>query len=252
MRCWNCGAEGARYSNEVTLTNLVNEAKIKREELRDDLIYGNMDCEVMYRCYCRECYDNYIASLNRDREEYGRLKKRLMLERAVRILERQALYIYEYQDIIKDMEEYVAEHPDKFDSAHEIVAAIILAHNEIKMKAQYKIGNYRVDFLIPEMCVVLEIDGNLHKNTLYRDNKRDIAVRQALGPEWEIVRISTDYLEQNAKMLPDAIGMVREEKQKIRRQNYGMLPEWYSERNKAKRNKRTSIGDDKLLDIELS
>ena len=175
-----------------------------------------------------------------------------MLERAVRILERQPLYIYDYQDTIKDMEEFVEEHPDKFDSAHEMVAAIILVYNEIKAKVQYKIGDYRVDFLIPEMSAVLEIDGDLHKTTLLKDNKRDIAIRQALGPEWETVRISTDYIEQNAKMLPDAIGMVREEKQKIRQKNFGMLPEWYSERNKAKRKKQPTIGDDKLLDIELT
>jgi hypothetical protein len=49
-----------------------------------------------------------------------------MLERAVRILEKQALDIYQYKDIIEDFEQYVTENPEKFDSAHEMIAAMML------------------------------------------------------------------------------------------------------------------------------
>lgn len=53
------------------------------------------------------------------------------------------------------------------------------------------------------------------------------AIRSELGKEIEIVRISTKYIEQNAELLVEAIKSIRAERQKIRRQNYGILPEWY-------------------------
>ena len=78
---------------------------------------------------------------------------------------------------------------------------------------QYKVGRYQVDFLLPELFVVLEIDGERHVHKKAYDTKRDIQLQQMLGDGWDIIRIKTDYLDKDAKKLPDAIRKVVEHRQ---------------------------------------
>lgn len=224
--CWMCGNPGACVFTE----KVVSES---------------------HRVYCQECYQKYFEKFESDKQEYLRLKKKLMVERAIRILERQNILIDEYKEAIDAVSEYSSENLDKFDSAHEIVSAIILIDNEIDVKTQFKVGKYRADFCLPTLKVIFEVDGERHRTNLYRDNQRDIFIRHELGDDWEIVRIKTEYIEQNAEMLVEAIKEIKKEKQKIRRQNGGLLPEWYSERNRAKKPKRldkSKYGDELLLD----
>ena len=69
--------------------------------------------------------------------------------RALCILEKQDLCIYDYKEAIDAVREFAEEQPDKFDSAYEMIAAIILVDNEIECKPQYKVGVYQCDFCIP-------------------------------------------------------------------------------------------------------
>ena len=201
------------------------------------------------RSYCASCFEEVKAERQKDIRDYLALKKKLMFERAVKILERQQLDIYEYKEAIETVQEFLTNNPDKFDSADEIAAAIILLDNEIPMKIQHKVDEYHVDFCLPTLKIVLEIDGYLHASSLAKDNERDIKVRKALGASWEVVRIKTEYIEQNAEMLVEAIKAVKAEKQKLRKQYNGFLPDWYSKREFKKSPRRQNYGDDDLIDI---
>ena len=75
---------------------------------------------------------------------------------------------------------------------------------------QYKVGPYQVDFLLPDLMVVLEIDGERHKHRKDYDSVRDKAIKKELGPHWNIIRIDTDNLDKNAKKIPEAINKVLE------------------------------------------
>ena len=75
---------------------------------------------------------------------------------------------------------------------------------------QYKVGKYQVDFLLPELFVVLEIDGERHAHKKDSDRVRDKDIRKLLGSPWEIIRISTDWLDKDAKKIPEAIEKVLE------------------------------------------
>ena len=55
-------------------------------------------------------------------------------------------------------------------------------------------------------------------------------------------------LNENAPALVDAIKAVKAEKQKLRQQNNGLLPDWYSKREFAKKPKKQDYGDEFLLD----
>lgn len=192
IKCWICGAD-AEETRFVTYK------------------YGCIDrapVSPYHRCYCKKCRKESEAKEKADKELYIKLKKNEMFLRACDILENQHTNMYEYREAIEVVKEFVEEQPDKFDSSYEMLSAIVLVHNRIHCKMQYKIGRYQVDFLLPELLVVLEIDGERHKHKKEYDSARDIAIQEALGEGWDIVRIPTDYLDKNAKKLPEAIHRV--------------------------------------------
>lgn len=200
QKCWICGETATKHRG-------IGE----REGPFKDLVPFS---ERSQRCYCEKCYDMQTAQIKADMTEYVRLKKKLMFERAVRLLERQNLQLYDYKEAIDAVEEFFAENPDKFDSAYEVVAAIILIDNEIECKLQYKVGRYQCDFCLPAFKVLLEIDGDRH--TKERDSERDEAILQEIGYDWEIVRIKTEYLDQKADLLVEAIETVLRKRKRDR------------------------------------
>lgn len=189
MKCWICG----------------KPATDTRVSIYVDGMFIHKDISPYYRCYCDKCKQELDEKEKEERDLYIKLKKREMFKKACDILEKQNTKMYDYKDAIEVVENFVEEHPDKFDSSYEVLSAIILVHNRIYSKMQYKIGRYQVDFLLPELFVVLEIDGERHQHRKAYDTKRDMRLQQALGDGWDIIRIPTDYLDKNAKKLPEAI-----------------------------------------------
>lgn len=184
------------------------------------------------RVFCPDCKNEYQEEKERILKEYVQLKIRVMHERALRILEKQEAHLFKYREASQAVLEFALSNPDKFQSSHEMIAAMELIRNEIKVKIQQKIENHRVDFVIPDMKVVLEIDGYMHDFKKVKDSKRDLKIRRILGPEWEVIRIPTKYIEQNASALIKAIRELYNFKQKVRKQNNGIIPDWYSDREK--------------------
>jgi very-short-patch-repair endonuclease len=99
------------------------------------------------------------------------------------------------------------------------MSCLVLLRNKVKIKHQYKIGKYKVDFVLIEYNVVLEIDGELYHNkkTEKRDKERDAEILKILGNEWQVIRISTEYINQNAKMLFAAIKKVMHQREKFKK-----------------------------------
>lgn len=247
-KCWICGKKGTKSNEIIKMSEDYNKLKEKGFEFEiGDL--SRFTERTQQRVYCEECFKEIEKQKELDIKEYQVLRKKLMLERAIKILEKQNVDIYEYKEAIEAVQEYSQKRIEAFESAHEMVAAIILISNEVHTKVQYKIGKYRADFYLPELKIVLEVDGGFHEKSLYKDNGRDIDIRIALGREWEVVRIKTEYLEKKADLLVEAIKTIKEEKQKIRKENGGILPEWYSKRQKAKKPKKQEYGDEMLIDL---
>ena len=184
MRCWKCN-----------------------KTIEEGHIYA-----IGKRAYCESCGKNEEKENVAELEEYLRLKTKLMVKRAIRIMENQELDIYEYKDAIEAVTEYAEADRNKFMSAHEVVAAIILVENRVQSKPQARIGKMHVDFKIDEFKCVLEIDGYMHPYHKRRDENREQKLKRVLGDEWETVRIKTEYIEQNATMLVEAIKAVLKEK----------------------------------------
>lgn len=169
---------------------------------------------ITTRSYCENCYSKVREAEAKELDKYVKLKKQMMLKMALNRLERQDANMYELKPAIKVVSDKVKADPDKFDSSYEIQAAIILVHNHIYAKMQYKIDKYQVDFLLPEMGVVLEIDGDRHKYKKEYDSIRDYKIKQMLGPGWDIIRIKTEFLDVKAAKLPEAIQAIIDKRQK--------------------------------------
>lgn len=193
MKCWICG-------DTATTT----------KQVFDGFSFYTPSLTKYRRCYCDKCLKEFERTEKEERDLYIRLKKRQMFRRACDILEGQHTNMYEYQEAIEVVHDFLESDVDKFDSSYEVLAAIVLVHNRIYSKMQQKVGKYQVDFLLPDLMVVLEIDGERHKHRKDYDSVRDKAIKKELGPYWEIIRIPTEHLDKNAKKLPEAIGKVIE------------------------------------------
>ena len=162
------------------------------------------------RCYCSECYKEHEKEIEEKQKMLVLLKKQMMFERAMQILEKQKFNFYRNKEAIKVVEDKLNVEPDKFDSSYEMIAAIVLVGNHIYSKMQYKIDRYQVDFLIPDYHIVLEIDGDRHRHRRGYDSVRDEYIKANLGTDWEIIRIPTECLETNANKMIEAIDKVLE------------------------------------------
>lgn len=193
MKCWICG-KTATCTKPVFNGRFWDEPEISEKR----------------RCYCEECLKKFSKDEAEEHRLYIRLRKRQMVRKAVNLLEKQNTNMYEYKEAIEVVQDFIEENPDKIDSSYEALTAIILVHNRIHSKMQYKVGKYQVDFLLSEYLVVLEIDGERHRHKKEYDTKRDKEIKKILGEPWQIIRLSTDYLDQNAKKLPKALDEVLE------------------------------------------
>lgn len=193
--CWECGKT------------------IKEHEQYELILHEQWEIQIEHgaphlRQYCKKCHDKLKIQYEEENRLYIRLKKKRMFDKACFLLERQNVPMYEYKEAIEVVRDAVENKPDNFDSSYEIVAAIVLVQNRVYAKMQYKIGHYQVDFYLPEIGVVLEIDGDRHRYTKGRDRQRDKEIKQELGPGWDIIRIDTDYLDKKAVKLKEAIDRI--------------------------------------------
>ena len=186
IKCWCCGREAVKTSRR-----------------------GNFLSEN-YRCYCPDCFRIVTETEEHENQLFIYLKHKRMLLSALTILEDQKVNMYKYKEAIDVVTEHLENNPDKYDSSYEVLAAIILVHNRIHIKPQYEIGRYHVDFFLPEMNIILEIDGDRHKHNTGKDTKRDVAIKNIMNQQVDIIRINTDYLDENAQKLPEAIKKVHQ------------------------------------------
>jgi len=170
------------------------------------------------RCYCNVCLSKCKEEIASNRKQMVYFKKFFMFERAMELLEKQGHDFNKHREEIKAVQDKFWDDPDKFDSADEVITAIILVENRIYAKLQYKIDRYQVDFLLPDYHVILEVDGDRHRYSVGKDSVRDESIKYILGDDWEIIRIPTKCIETDASKLLIAINKVlevRENKGKV-------------------------------------
>lgn len=201
------------------------------------------DVEVKYRepnerVFCEECFKEYREDYKKLVSEYAQLKTKVMFENAMRIMEKSGkIYLHEYLEASKKIYEMALKDTEMFLSTYEVIVAIVLEEYGYEFQANMPFLTYKLDFYIPEMRVCLEVDGPQHRHKIEHDSNRDIEIRNALGPEWEVVRIPTKYIDQNPSKIIEGIEELAKEKRRLRKKNQGYMPYGFSKRENAIYNK---------------
>lgn len=201
------------------------------------------------RAYCVNCEDKIKLENKKRLDEYIHLKTEVMFDRALRIIEQQPkLNINDYMEEAGVVLDFALSDSTKFNSSDEMIVAMELLKNRVHMKSEYKILRYRVDFLLPEYKVVLEVDGKLHDFKVNKDSERDIKILNELNKDdegWEVIRIPTKYVRENVKQLMPAIKGVLKERRKVRKEFGGFLPGNYSKMAFQENKKIAKIAGDR-------
>lgn len=182
---------------------------------------------------CKKCKTLEYMSDKILKIEEDTYKKEQKLEKALKRIEKQNPEKFkEYDKAIEIVKKNL--YRDKwFDSTEEIMVALELLRRKVKVRHQVKMGIYRLDFVLPEEKIILEVDGTVFhtERTKEKEDIRDNVIILNLGTTWEVVRITDELINQNLRRLLPAIRAVKKERQKVRAKNDGQLPEWYSKRN---------------------
>jgi very-short-patch-repair endonuclease len=191
------------------------------------------DSEPQTRVYCADCYAKAQEEQKQLLKEHIERRIRVMYGHALTKMERAGVYMHEYAEIAPRLLERALKDPERFLSSYEMISAMVLESNGYEFEVNKRIGKHMVDFYVPEMKVIYEVDGDRHEFSALEDGRRDMALREQLGADWEIVRIPTQYIEQNPEMIPEALEQMRAYKRKMRKDYCGHLPDGFSKREKA-------------------
>ena len=180
------------------------------------------------RMYHDDCHAKAELAKDKQLKEYLELKTRVMYERALKNMEKQEyICLADYYDEAQLVLETALNDPNKFQSSDEMMTAMELLRNRIHTKVQYKLGRRRIDFLLPDLKVALEIDGALHKFKVTKDTQREIEITNQLNQSekgWEVIRIPTNLIESHLTRLVPAIKKLYDTRQKLRAENNGFIP----------------------------
>jgi len=169
--------------------------------------------------FCKECRETKEILKRMDKSKKrviknSKTKERKFKEAVRRILKVGSINSYDYA--IACVEE--ALHNDGwFDSTEEIMVGIELIKNGLNPMHQVKCGRaYRVDFMLQEQKVIIEVDGSIFHagKRAEEDKKRDFAIIEELGEEWEIVRIPDNLINKDITTLLNFINSTIIEKRK--------------------------------------
>ena len=205
-KCWVCGAD----------------------------VYSSYEStDVMSGRFCRVHWLEHCKSYKKTVDEYLKLKTAVMFERAMRKIDNSGISMTDIKREAQAVQKHSIDCPESYKSSDEMIAAVIMLKAGYDFELNYKTGKYIVDMYLPDLKLIVEVDGDRHEHRSLYDSKRDVEIRKQLGEEWEIIRIPTQYIEQNPAKLPDAVLALAKQKRSIRKKNGGFLPQNYSKREKA-------------------
>ena len=158
--------------------------------------------------YCEYCKSN-ITKEKRDREQAEldevMTRRKQAFQKAIEKVILQVDDISEYEEHINK----AYTNAEQYGSIPEVIAAIELIKLGYSIIPQKKVSRYRVDFLLPNEKLVIEIDGELYHNDLQYESERDITIRlklkQATGEEWRIIHIPAEIMYKNMAQLKNII-----------------------------------------------
>ena len=183
------------------------------------------------RYTCKECkMDNYLSDKEK-KVTADKETKDKKFDNAVNRIKQHVRNIKKYDEAIKTVKANLYK-DHWFDSTEEIMVAIELLHKRVNLRHQVRMGRYRVDFMLPDYKIILEVDGVMfhNENTRKKEQLRDNLIILNLGVEWEVIRITDKHINEDITSLLPALLKIKEKRKYYRKCNNGLLPKWYSYR----------------------
>lgn len=190
------------------------------------------------RAYCESCMEIEINNRAYELCQKSYLNISYSWEMALDELEAKGLKFDDSNNlnVLNDLYRKIHTGELAFASRPEIKTAIILGIYGIvyEVGAPYEINGteFPCDFRLPDYKIILEIDGAYHG---YKDRGdqyiRDENIRAREGADWEIVRLSTEYVDKYPFQITGILTKTKNLLKKLRSENeYGLLPPRYSEK----------------------
>ena len=155
---------------------------------------------------CESCRSKLLEKMKEEKKQDTKEKK---LKWAIKRISKVA-NIKKYDDAIIELKKelYVK---GWYQSTEEIMVGLELRRRKVPYIHQYKLKDYKLDFVIPNYKVVLEVDGIFHtKDKQEKELLRDEIIRFNLGDEWEVIHIKTEYINMNITKTIPAIKGIKE------------------------------------------
>lgn len=89
---------------------------------------------------------------------------------------------------------------ERYGSIPEAMVAIELIRLGRSIIPQQKVDKYKVDFAIPKEKLIIEVDGTLYHQNIYK-SQREGTIQLALGFDWKIIHIPAELIEKDIKKL---------------------------------------------------
>lgn len=106
----------------------------------------------------------------------------------------------EYQSCIETARKRV----ESYGSIPEVLVAIELLKLKYRIIPQQKIGNYKVDFAIPQHKIIIEVDGITYHRKI--NHKRESSIQLSIGLDWNIIHIPAEYIRKDISKLKEVLG----------------------------------------------
>ena len=201
VRCWQCGKE----ENLKTIYDW--DAEFKGYRLDETKMKAK--CRNTARKFCMTCAYSIIDELDAKKELASYLRRKKFITDAIKTMELSGIDMRKYEDTVKNYTSHLIKNEwDKLkkSSQYEVIIGILLTYNHIRFTTQQPIetkprtekktkndGRYFLDFVIPDMQIILECDGSpYHKD----DSTRDTSIRKVL-PDYKIIRIPAEKIQQD-------------------------------------------------------
>ena len=88
----------------------------------------------------------------------------------------------------------------KYGSVPEAMTAIQLIHLGYSIIPQQKIGKYRVDFYLPKNKTVIEVDGSLYHQDMFKGD-REATIQFSLGLDVKIIHVPAEAVSKNIQII---------------------------------------------------
>lgn len=101
---------------------------------------------------------------------------------------------YTYQDERFSVVNKIIKKDYRFNSSDELCVALQCEKENIEYIPNFKIGNYYVDFFLPSLKIIFEVDGELYHMNAEKDFIRERGIMHIVGEKYEIVRLGDAYI----------------------------------------------------------